>query len=155
MLAILNIIHKPNNPATSRLDTICRLINFLHEIFSLALKDRHIDFDQSYGLKQEFPTRVKFNQIHELDDIYPALTKDGDLREFIKDLKNDNGLELQTKRAIYIQILSTNRYFNTVLARWEYIDFQNALWTIPKKDMKMKSPHEIPLTRLMVKILKE
>ncbi|WP_246059168.1 tyrosine-type recombinase/integrase [Campylobacter troglodytis] len=83
------------------------------------------------------------------------MTKDGDLREFIRDLKNDNRLELQTKRAIYIQILSTNRHFNTVLARWEYIDFQNALWTIPARDMKTKMPHKIPLTRLMLKILKE
>ena len=73
------------------------------------------------------------------------MTKDGDLREFIRDLKNDNGLELQTKRAIYIQILNANRHFNTVLTRWEYIDFKNALWTIPAKDMKTKMPHEIPL----------
>lgn len=62
LLTILNAIYNPNNPATSRLDTIRRLINFLHETFSLALKDRYIDFDPSYGLKQEFPTRVKFNQ---------------------------------------------------------------------------------------------
>ena len=73
----------------------------------------------------------------------------------LRDLKNDNKIELQTKRAIYLQILSVNRPFNTVSAKWEYIDFENALWTIPAKDMKMKSPHEIPLTRLMVKILKE
>lgn len=155
LLTILNAIYNPNNPATSRLDTIRRLINFLHETFSLALKDRYIDFDPSYGLKQEFPTRVKFNQIHELDGRYPALIKDGDLREFIRDLKNDNRLEIQTKRAIYLQILSINRPSNTLGAKWEYIDLENALWTIPARDMKTKMPHEIPLTRLMAKILKE
>ena len=155
LLTILNAIYNPNNPATSRLDTIRRLINFLHETFSLALKDRYIDFDPSYGLKQEFPTRVKFNQIHELDGRYPALIKDGDLREFIRDLKNDNRLEIQTKRAIYLQILSINRPSNTLGAKWEYIDLENGLWTIPARDMKTKIPHEIPLTRLMAKILKE
>ena len=35
LLTILNAIYNPNNPATSRLDTIRRLINFLHETFSL------------------------------------------------------------------------------------------------------------------------
>lgn len=133
LLTILNAIYNPNNPATSRLDTIRRLINFLHETFSLALKDRYIDFDPSYGLKQEFPTRVKINQIHELDGRYSALIKDGDLREFIKDLKNDNRLEIQTKRAIYLQILSINRPSNTLGAKWEYIDLENALWTIPAR----------------------
>ena len=127
----------------------------MHNIFKIAVKDRYLEFNPSYGLNDEFPSKARFNAKHGLDTRHPALTNDDDLRDFIRDLKNDNKIELQTKRAIYLQILSANRPFNTVSAKWEYIDFENALWAIPAKDMKMKSPHEIPLTRLMVKILKE
>ena len=54
-----------------------------------------------------------------------------------------------------MQILSINRPSNTASAKWADIDLENALWTIPAVEMKTKTPHEIPLTRLMLKILKE
>lgn len=155
LLAIFNALYNPNNPKTSRLETIHRLINHLQGIFKIALKDRYLEFDPSYGLKDEFMSPVRFNIAHQLDTRYPALTKSDDLREFIKDLKNDNKIELQTKRAIYLQILSINRPINTASAKWADIDLKTQIWTISANEMKTKFPHEIPLTKLMLKILKE
>ena len=155
LLTILNGIYNPNNPATSRLETIHRLINHLQGIFKIALKDRYLEFDPSYGLKDEFMSPKRFNATHQIDNRIPAITQTKDLRDFIKDLKSDNRLELQTKRAIYLQMLSINRPMNTASAKWSHIDFEKALWTIPAQEMKMKFPQEIPITRFMMKILKE
>ena len=155
LLTILNGIYNPNNPATSRLETIHRLINHLQGIFKIALKDRYLEFNPSYGLKDEFMSPKRFNIAHQIDNRIPALTQTKDLSDFIKDLKNDNRLETQTKRAVYLQILSINRPMNTASAKWTDIDLKNALWTIPAQEMKTKTPHEVPLTRRMLKIITE
>lgn len=77
------------------------------------------------------------------------------MKEFIQDLKQDNRMEKQTKRALYLQILSINRPFNTASAKWTNIDFEKQIWTIPANEAKTKTAHEIPLTKTMIKILKE
>ena len=155
LLVILNAIYNPNNPRTSRLETIHRLINHLQGVFKIAIKDRYLDFDPSFGLKDEFPSPARFKVLHSIDTRYPALTQKEDLQDFIKDLKNDNKMELQTKRAIYLQILSVNRPFNTASAKWTDIDFENRIWTIPASEMKTRTAHEIPLSETMIQILKE
>lgn len=155
LLVILNAIYNPNNPRTSRLETIHRLINHLQGVFKIAIKDRYLDFDPSFGLKDEFPSPARFKVLHSIDTRYPALTQKEDLQDFIKDLKNDNKMELQTKRAIYLQILSVNRPFNTASAKWTDIDFENRIWTIPANEMKTRTAHEIPLSETMIQILKE
>ncbi|WP_066548581.1 MULTISPECIES: tyrosine-type recombinase/integrase [unclassified Sphingomonas] len=40
-------------------------------------------------------------------------------------------------------------------ARWEEIDLDGALWTIPAEKMKMRKIHRVPLSRQSVAILKE
>ncbi|EEP8889262.1 site-specific integrase, partial [Campylobacter jejuni] len=155
LLSIFNAIYNPNNPYTSRLETIHRLINHVQGIFRIALKDRYIDFDPSNGLKDNFASPKRFQNNHNIDTRYPALIQSEDLKEFIQDLKQDNRMEKQTKRALYLQILSINRPFNTASAKWANIDFEKQIWTIPANETKTKIAHEIPLTKTMIKVLKE
>jgi len=54
---------------------------------------------------------------------------------------------------LYLQILSINSPFNTASAKWEHIDFEKQIWTIPANETKIA--HNIPLTNLMIEILKE
>ncbi|HED5369378.1 TPA: site-specific integrase, partial [Campylobacter jejuni] len=140
---------------TSRLETIHRLINHVQGIFRIALKDRYIDFDPSDGLKDNFASPKRFQNNHNIDTRYPALIQSEDLKEFIQDLKQDNRMEKQTKRALYLQILSINRPFNTASVKWANIDFEKQIWTIPANETKTKIAHEIPLTKTMIKVLKE
>lgn len=155
LLSIFNAIYNPNNPYTSRLETIHRLINHVQGIFRIALKDRYIDFDPSDGLKDNFASPKRFQNNHNIDTRYPALIQSEDLKEFIQDLKQDNRMEKQTKRALYLQILSINRPFNTASVKWANIDFEKQIWTIPANETKTKIAHEIPLTKTMIKVLKE
>lgn len=155
LLEIFKAIYNPHNPQASRLETIHRLINHLQGIFRIAIKDRYLEVDPSFGLKDEFMTPKRFKRLKEVDTRYPALFKEEDLKEFIKDLKNENKIDEQTKRAIYLQILSINRPINTVSVKWEHIDFEKKIWTIPANETKTKIKHEIPLNDFMLKILKE
>ena len=40
-------------------------------------------------------------------------------------------------------------------AEWEEIDLDGALWVIPAGKMKMKKPHQVPLSRQSITILRE
>lgn len=40
-------------------------------------------------------------------------------------------------------------------ARWDEIDLETALWTIPAEKMKMRKPHHVPLSRQSIAILQE
>lgn len=65
--------------------------------------------------------------MHQLDTRLPALTDDNKIKEFIQELKADSKMALQTKRAVYIQILSANRPINTVSAKWRDIDLEKGI----------------------------
>ena len=155
LLAIFNAIFNPNNPRKSRLETIHRLINELNAVFKIAIKDRYIEHNPSDGLHDEFPTSSRFNLDNQIDTRYPALTNESDIKSFIIDLKNDNRLDLQTKRALYLQIICGNRPINTASAKWSDIDLKNGIWTIQATEMKAKSEHKIPLCSYALKVLKE
>ncbi len=155
ILEVLNAIFSPNNPQTSRLETIRKLINHINGVFDLALKDRYIGFNDIKFLHKEFPTRKKFNKINEVDGRYSAITDLNILKDFLTDLKNCDNIDLQTKRAIYLQILTANRPANTANAKWDYINFDNKSWTIPAKEMKTGTAHVIALSSYALKFLKD
>ena len=108
-----------------------------------------------FFLHKEFPTREKFNKINGLDGRYKAITDISMLKDFLLDLKLCGNIDLQTKRAIYLQILTANRPFNTASAKWSYIDFDAKTWNIPAKEMKMKSAHVIALSTYAIHFLKQ
>jgi integrase len=155
LLEILNVIFRPNEIQSSRLETLHRLINHISNTFELALKDRYIEYNPINSLHNEFPTVHKFKIIHQLDTRLPALTDDNKIKEFIQELKADSKMALQTKRAVYIQILSANRPINTVSAKWRDIDLEKGIWTISAKEMKTSVEHIIALNSQMIKVFKE
>ena len=64
-------------------------------------------------------------------------------------------MDIQTKRAIYLQILCVNRPINTVSAEWEEIDLKEGIWTIKADKMKMEKEHIMPLSKQAIAIFKE
>ena len=155
ILAILNAIFIPKNHNMPRIETIHKLIDNINGVFKLAQKDRYISFNDIAFLHQEFPTREKFNKFNGLDGRYKAITNIDLLKDFLLDLKLCGNIDLQTKRAIYLQILTANRPFNTVSAKWSYIDFDEGVWNIPFDEMKTRVAHQVALSSYAIKILKE
>lgn len=153
LLNILTNIYNPANKDESRIEIINRLISYLKSIFDLAIADNYIQNNPANNLKEHFITLKEFNKINSRDGRRPALINNEDIKKFIKCLKDNNKIDLNIKYAIFLQILTANRPFNTVSAKWSYIDFKNKLWTIPASEMKNKNEHTIALNTYMIKIL--
>ena len=152
---ILTPLFNPHNPKQSRLETIHRIINTLSSLYDSAIKDRYIDYNPCKALHEEFPTSNGFSLKNGIDTRYPAITNENDLKEFLTDLRDDSRMDLQTKRALILQILCVNRPANTVSVEWRHIDFKNGIWTIPPLQMKMRHAHQIALSKQALQVLLE
>ena len=152
ILSAFNTTFDESNPQTPRLETIRRAKNALRAILAPALKDRYIEYDPTIGLEKEFPNLKRFNIEHDIDTRLAALTKESDVREFLQDLSVAD-MDIQVKRALYLQILCVNRPANTASAKWEHIKLESRLWCIPAKEMKMREPFNIALSSYALRIL--
>lgn len=152
---VLSAIFNPNDPNKSRLETIHRLIDNINEVFTIAERDEHIAKNFISALHSEFPTSRTYKHKLGIDSRLSAITDDARLAEFLRDLKCDGKMDLQTKRAIYLQILCVNRPINTASLKWEYINLDDKTWTIPAGEMKMGYSHQIALNSYAIKVLKE
>jgi len=153
--SVLTPLFNPHNPKNSRLETIHRIINILNSIYENTIKDRYIDYNPCKALHDEFPTSNKFNLKNGIDKRYAALTDEAELKEFLIDLRDDAKMDLQTKRAIYLQILCVNRPINTASVEWGHIDLEKEIWTIPPTQMKMRRVHMIALSKQALAIFNE
>lgn len=92
----------------------------------------------------------KKNDVHEVRH-HPSL----DYRQipiFMKELSKRDGISI---RALEFSILTATRSNETRRAKWEEIDFKNAVWTIPENRMKKGIEHRIPLTKQTISLLKK
>lgn len=84
---------------------------------------------------------------------FNALTV-SDLPAFLNDLASYRSEVL--RRAVQFTLLTTARTESVRMAEWKEIDWNNALWNIPKEHMKNKDQaHTIPLSRQALKLLEE
>ena len=152
ILSVFNTIFDSNNPRLPRLETIKRAKTALRNILAPALKDRYIEYDPTLGLEKEFPSIKRYYIDNDIDPRLAALTKENDLREFLQDLSAAH-IEKQIKRALYLQILCVNRPANTAGSKWQHIDLETKVWSIPAKEMKMREPFTIALSSYALRIL--
>ena len=152
ILSVFNKIFDKDNPKTPKLETIKRAKIALRAILAPALKDRYIEYDPTIGLEKEFPNLKRFHIEHDVDSRLAALTKESDIKEFLQDL-SEADIDIQVKRALYLQILCVNRPANTAAAKWVHINLESRIWCIPAKEMKMREPFNIALSSYALRIL--
>ncbi len=79
-----------------------------------------------------------------------------EMPEFLRVLaSNDARLFAQTRRAMKILMFTFVRTNELINATWDEFDLDNARWEIPKQRMKMKRAHIVPLSKQVIKLLKE
>lgn len=59
------------------------------------------------------------------------------------------------KLALHLLVITMVRKSELIEARWEEIDFDTGLWTIPSNRMKKKKPHTVPLSRQALAMFEE
>ena len=78
------------------------------------------------------------------------------LPDFLNALeRNEARLYERTRRATWLSLYTFCRPVEIRMARWEDIDFQEAVWTIPAEIMKARRDHIVPLSRQALEILEE
>lgn len=76
--------------------------------------------------------------------------------DFLKSLeRNEARLFERTRRAVWLSLYTFCRPKEIRMARWQDLDFEEGLWTIPAEIMKMKREHMVPLSRQAITILEE
>lgn len=75
---------------------------------------------------------------------------------FLKALeRNEARIYERTRRAVYLSLYTFCRPQEIRTAKWEHIDFENALWTIPAEFMKMNKDHIVPLSKQALDVLQD
>lgn len=96
-----------------------------------------------------------------LDNLLPATSKVRKVRNhpalpyqqlpaFMRDLRGRDGV---AAAALEFQMLTAVRPGNAVAARWDQIDRQASVWTIPAALMKSEAEHKVPLSQAALDVL--
>ncbi|QPT15200.1 integrase arm-type DNA-binding domain-containing protein [Serratia rubidaea] len=105
--------------------------------------------------------RAKYNPVSELRKAmkghkgvsFPFLEAE-ELPEFLSAVDGYLGSPLP-KLGVKIMMLAGLRTRELRYSKWEWVDFDNALWEIPAEFMKKGRPHLVPLSRQLISLLKE
>ena len=74
-----------------------------------------------------------------------------DVSSFVKDLRRRTGY---SALGLEFLILTAARTGEVIGAKWNEIDFENAIWVIPAERMKAGSEHRVPLSERALEILR-
>ncbi len=131
------------------LDTANRMGQYIAKIMRFAVQQGYIDSNPAVDLLGATATRRVEHR--------PALPLER-LPEFLQRIDTYRGHPL-TRIAVELSLLVFTRSSELRFARWDEIDFERALWTIPgtreaiegvrysSRGMKMETPHLVPLSR--------
>lgn len=129
--------------AKGSLETIKRLSQRLNEIMVYAVNTGLIQANLLQGIKAAFEAPKKNHM--------PTL-KPEELPELMKAL-NVASIKLTTRCLIEWQLHTMVRPSEAAGARWDEVDLDNSLWTIPPERMKKNKPHTIPLSPQVISLL--
>lgn len=129
--------------AKGHLDTVKRLCQRLNEIMVFAVNTGLIHANPLSGIKAVFKQPKKNHlsamQPHELPELMQAIA--------------NASIQRLTRLLLEWQLHTMTRPNEAASARWDEIDLENRLWTIPASKMKMRRAHQIPLTDETITLL--
>ena len=131
--------------AKGSLETIKRLCQRLNEIMIFAVNTGLIDSNPLSGIGKAFKTPEKQHLATIKPEELPALMQ----------TINRASIKRVTRHLIEWQLHTLTRPSEAAGARWDEIDIENAIWTIPDKRMKKRREHSIPLTAQALDILEQ
>ncbi len=135
--------------ARGRYYTVGRLRSTASRVFQFGIGASYCTSDPTRDLKHALTKAPKSNP-------RPALTDPDDVAELMRrievyDAKN-GGL---VRYALKLIALTMVRPGELRLAEWTEFDEKSGVWLIPAEKMKMRDPHEVPLSRQALAILAE
>lgn len=138
---VINVIRPIE--AKGSLETVKRIIQRLNEIMIFAVNSGTIDSNPLAGIGKVFQAPQKQN----MPSIPPS-----ELPVFISKVANAS-IKLTTRCLIEWQLHTMVRPGEAAGTRWDEINFDSEIWSIPAGRMKKKRPHIVPLTKQALKLL--
>lgn len=129
--------------AKGSLETVKRLAQRLNEVMNFATNCGLIQANPLTGIKAAFKKPKKENMA--------ALTP-AELAELMGAIANAS-IKRTTRCLIEWQLHTMTRPSESSGARWDEIDWDAEVWTIPAARMKKRRQHRIPLTQQMLDLL--
>ena len=142
---------------SGRLEVAARLQQRVTAIMRYAVQSGLIDYNPAQDMAGAVATGKR---------IHRAALELKRLPEFLQRIDDYKGRPL-TKLAVKLTLLVFIRSSELRFARWDEIDFENAMWTIPAereaiegvkhshRGSKMRTTHLVPLSRQAIEILKQ
>ena len=136
---------------STKTETASRVRGRLENIFSYAVSDGLMDFNPALwrgNLDRDLPPASKIQQVQHQESM--------PLEELQEKLNCLYPANTRTKQAILFTILTASRVGESVPARWDEIDWENRIWSVPperRKDQK-PYPHRVPLSDQAIELLK-
>lgn len=129
-----------------------RLLQYLYRIWKYAITKGYVEFNIIANIDAS-SIITKKQVIH-----YAKIVNLTILEELVNAIYNYTG-HYSVKNALKLVLHLPLRASNLIALRWDYIDFDNKLLTIPRSEMKMKDSELddfiMPLTDEIINILKE
>lgn len=132
-------------------ETASRLRGRLENILSYAVSDGLMEYNPALwrgNLDRDLPPPAKVQKI-EHHEAMP-------LEELQEKISCFYPATSRTRQVILFTILTASRVGESVPARWDEIDWENKIWSVPperRKDQK-PYPHRVPLSDQVVELLK-
>lgn len=141
VLAVLRVFEKQGKHETAN-----RLLQLASRIFRYAVATARLTSDPTRDLRGAITTpKVKH---------YAAITDADGTGKLLRAIDGYEGggmtrLALQLAPHVFVRPGELRQ------AEWSEIDLEKALWIIPAEKMKMRKPHQVPLSRQAVALLRE
>ncbi|WP_371873899.1 tyrosine-type recombinase/integrase [Parasutterella muris] len=135
----------------TRNETASRLRGRLENIFAYAVSDGLMAYNPALwrgNLDRELPPPSKVQNAGHLEAM--------PLKELQEKIHCFLPPKNRTRQVILFTILTASRVGESAPARWDEIDWENKIWSVPperRKDQK-KYPHRVPLSRQAIELLK-
>ncbi|ENI4128611.1 tyrosine-type recombinase/integrase [Vibrio fluvialis] len=129
--------------AKGSLETVKRLIQRLNEVMGYAANCGFIQANPLSGIRKAFKKPKKENM---------AALAPTELPELMGAIANAS-IKRTTRCLIEWQLHTMTRPSEASGARWEEIEWEEKIWTIPAERMKKRREHRIPLTEQMLALL--
>ncbi len=135
----------------SKTETASRVRSRIEKILSWAIARDYRDQPNPAiwrgNIKELLPSRSSIAK----EKHHPALPY-SEISQFISDLKTKTSI---SALALQFTILTATRTSEVLLANWDEIDLEQAVWTIPETRMKSNRLHRIPLSFQAINVLKK
>lgn len=136
---------------TTKNETASRLRGRLENIFSYAVSDGLMEFNPALwrgNLDRDLPPPAKVQKV-EHHEAMPLV-------ELQKKISCFYPATNRTRQVILFTILTASRVGESVPARWDEIDWENKIWSVPPERRKDQRPypHRVPLSDQAVELLK-